>query len=153
MNKDTLPRPQEPVSGNFWDMVLASAEGAFRGRRVHKANAFSVRADTSEPWCWLLLYTKTSARKIGVLARFTTPTGQAAWEAVQAGVADGRVILPDGARCSSRDDRGLPRWNIVLTRDLPADGSLPEAAEVEWMIEQAQALDRAITPLISGHPA
>ena len=155
MDKDILSRAQAPRSGNFQDMLLESAKEAFSGRKIRKAYPAFLRILTSEAWCSLLLYPNTTSRpqKLGALVQFTTPTGQATWETIQTDGAGGRVTLPGGVRYSFRDDGGRPRWNIVLTRDLPTGGSLPEAAQVEWMIEQAQALDRAITPLISGHAA
>jgi len=148
----TASSSSETSSSSYWERLRASsAWHPFQTHISKKANGNSLRISTSEDWSWLLLYPETAkrdVRRLGVLARFITPTGQATWDTIKTEADAGRVALPAGARFSQLTDRGLPRWNIVVTRDLPMDGSLAEDQQFAWLVEQATALAAVIEPMV-----
>jgi hypothetical protein len=154
MDKRIMATTTTTNNGSFWDRLQKSdAWRPLVTRSTRKANGNSLRIKTPEDWCWLLLYREASrpgANRLGVLARFVTPTGQATWAAVKAAADTGRIALPEGARFGHLANRGLPRWNVVVTRDLPLDGVLKEEAQFAWLVEQATALAASIEPMI-GH--
>jgi hypothetical protein len=152
MNNNFMPTTTN--SSAFWDRLRESNAWRLLGTRsTKKANGNSLRISTAEDWCWLLLYREAprpGISRLGVLARFVTPTGQATWDAIKAAADAGRLALPQGARFGHLADRGLPRWNVVVTRDLPLDGGLTEEEQFAWLVEQATALLAEVEPMI-GH--
>jgi|GEM_PF-5269350 len=144
-----IPKRETTRQGYWGRLLVTTVWEDLPGWTAIGGNSNAMKLQCGNAWCWLVLYREQPAvgsHKLAALIRLSTQMGQAAWEAMRAQAAAGTSLLPEGARFSHKTN-GLIRWNIVIERDLPRDGSLDEMAQYAWLSLRA----RELTDVVERH--